>query len=82
MLLVLERESGRPVFPVEERTVPASDIAGEQTSPTQVFTSLTPPLSPHRFTADGFSRLDLFAIPQTENLFTRPHWAIVARSMC
>ena len=41
-----------PIFPVEERTVPASTIPGEEASPTQPFTTVTPPLSPHRFTAD------------------------------
>jgi quinoprotein glucose dehydrogenase len=52
MFFVLDRETGRPVFPVEERPVPASDIPGEQTSPTQPFTVVTPPLSPHRLTVD------------------------------
>ena len=52
MLYVLNRETGAPVFPVEERPVPASDIPGEEASRTQPFTTLTPPLSPHRFTID------------------------------
>src|SRR3989454_1888405 len=30
MLFVLNRETGQPIFPVEERPVPASDIPGEQ----------------------------------------------------
>jgi quinoprotein glucose dehydrogenase len=47
MLFVLHRETGEPLFPVEERPVPASDIPGEEASPTQPFTRLTPPLSPH-----------------------------------
>ncbi|RPI49720.1 MAG: pyrroloquinoline quinone-dependent dehydrogenase, partial [Acidobacteria bacterium] len=51
-LFVLHRETGEPVFPVEERKVPASTIPGEAASPTQPFTTLTPALSPHRFTAD------------------------------
>src|SRR6266487_942490 len=52
MLFVLERETGRPIFPVEERPVPASDIPGEQASPTQPFTAVIAPLSPHRLTPD------------------------------
>ena len=52
MLFFLHRETGEPVFPVEERKVPASTVAGEEASPTQPFTTVTPPLSPHRFTAD------------------------------
>jgi quinoprotein glucose dehydrogenase len=81
MLFVLERESGRPVFPVEERRVPASDIPDEQASPTQPFTTLTPPLSPHRFTGDqlwGVTEADRAACRavitplRNEGIFTPP----------
>jgi quinoprotein glucose dehydrogenase len=51
-LFVLHRETGVPVFPVEERPVPASDVPGERASPTQPFNSVLPPLSPQRLTAD------------------------------
>lgn len=51
-LFVLNRETGEPIYPVEERPVPKSDIPGEEAWPTQTFTTLTPPLSPHRITAD------------------------------
>ena len=51
-LFVLHRETGVPVFPVEERKVPASTVPGEEASPTQPFTTVTPPLSPHAFSAD------------------------------
>jgi quinoprotein glucose dehydrogenase len=46
MLFVLHRETGEPLFPVEERPVPASTVPGERAWPTQPFSSL-PPLSPH-----------------------------------
>ncbi len=36
-IFVLDRESGTPLFDVEERPVPKSDVAGEETSPTQPF---------------------------------------------
>ena len=52
MLFVLDRDSGTPVFPVEERPVPASDVPLEEAARTQPFTMITPPLSPHRFTVD------------------------------
>ena len=52
MLFVLDRENGRPIFPVEERPVPSSDIPGEQASPTQPFTTVIAPLSPNRFTLE------------------------------
>jgi len=50
MLFVLDRDTGVPLVPVEERPVPRSDIDGEEAWPTQPFSTL-PPLSPHRFTA-------------------------------
>ena len=34
---VLDRDTGKPVWPVEERPVPQSDVPGETTSPTQPF---------------------------------------------
>lgn len=49
MLFVLDRETGRPLLPVEERPVPPSDVPLERASPTQPFTTATPPLTPHRF---------------------------------
>lgn len=52
MLFVLDRMTGEPLFPVEERAVPESTIPGEETSPTQPFTVRPAPLSPARFTAD------------------------------
>jgi len=52
MLYVLHRETGVPLFRVEERRVPASDIPLEQAAPTQPFTAEIAPLSPHRFTVD------------------------------
>ncbi len=52
MLFILDRGTGTPLFPIEERRVPASDIPNEQASPTQPFTAVTPPLSPQRLTPD------------------------------
>jgi quinoprotein glucose dehydrogenase len=52
MLFVLDRETGTPMFAVEERAVPSSDIPLEEAARTQPFTAITPPLSPHRFTVD------------------------------
>jgi quinoprotein glucose dehydrogenase len=52
MLYVLNRETGVPIFPVDERAVPPSDIPTEQASRTQPFTTAIAPLSPHRFTVD------------------------------
>jgi quinoprotein glucose dehydrogenase len=45
-LFVLDRESGAPLLPVEERPVPQSDVPGEQAWPTQPFPLAPPPLVP------------------------------------
>lgn len=44
-LFLLNRLTGKPLFGVEERPVPASDVLGEQASPTQPF-----PLAPKAWT--------------------------------
>ena len=40
---VFDRTNGQPVWPIEERPVPASDTPGERTSPTQPFPTRPPP---------------------------------------
>jgi quinoprotein glucose dehydrogenase len=49
-LFVLDRRTGAPVFPVEERAVPPSPVAGERAWPTQPFSGIAP-LSPHSLSA-------------------------------
>ena len=41
-LYVFDRISGQPVWPIEERAVPTSDVPGEKTSPTQPFPTKPP----------------------------------------
>ena len=43
-IFILDRATGEPLFPVEERPVPASDVPGERASPTQPFPVLPKPL--------------------------------------
>jgi quinoprotein glucose dehydrogenase len=52
LLYVLNRDTGKPVFPVEERAVPPSDVPGEVASPTQPFPLAPPPLSPQTLSAE------------------------------
>jgi len=52
-LYVLNRDTGAPVFPVEERPVPQSDVPGEVSSPTQPFPVAPPPLVPQTFLVDA-----------------------------
>ena len=49
---VLDRETGEPVFPMEEIKAPASDVPGERLSPTQVLPTLPPPFTRQKFTED------------------------------
>jgi quinoprotein glucose dehydrogenase len=51
-LYVLNRDTGVPVFPVEERPVPQSNVPGEVTSPTQPFPLAPPALVPQKLSAD------------------------------
>lgn len=44
MLFVFERETGAPIFDIEERSVPQSTVAGEQAAATQPFPVAPPPL--------------------------------------
>jgi len=43
MLYLFDRVTGVPIFPIEERPVPQSDVPGEKTSPTQPFPTKPPP---------------------------------------
>jgi quinoprotein glucose dehydrogenase len=47
---LLDRTTGEPIYPVEERPVPESDVPGEVTSPTQPFPTFIEPLHPLTFT--------------------------------
>ncbi len=47
-LFILDRDTGRPLLPVEERPVPQDAVAGEWLSPTQPFPVATPRLEPDR----------------------------------
>lgn len=47
-VFILDRATGEPLFPVEERPVPQSDVEGEESWPTQPFPVLPPPLLPEK----------------------------------
>ncbi len=80
-LYVLHRDTGAPVFKVEERPVPKSDVPGEVSSPTQPIPLVLPPLSLQRATVDtvwGLTPQDKaaclakFAGLRSEGVFTPP----------
>ena len=54
LTFVFDRRTGEPVWPIEERPVPQSDVPAEQTSPTQPIPSL-----PEAFGRTGVTAADL-----------------------
>lgn len=54
-LFVFDRVTGEPLWPVEERSVPASEVPGEQAWPTQPFPTVLPPISRQLMTSDDLS---------------------------
>ncbi|MGH9387546.1 MAG: PQQ-binding-like beta-propeller repeat protein [Vicinamibacterales bacterium] len=53
MVYVFDRATGQPVWPIEERPVPQSDVPGEKTSPTQPFPTRPPPYDHQGVTAES-----------------------------
>jgi quinoprotein glucose dehydrogenase len=80
-LYVLNRDTGAPIFPIEERPVPKSEIPGESASPTQPFPTVLPPLSQQHLTAEQawgptpadreFCRAELAKL-RNDGIFTPP----------
>ncbi len=71
-LYVFDRVTGKPLWPIEERAVPKSDMPGEQAWPTQPFPTMPPPFAVQKFTADDIN-------PYILTPEERAHWkAVVA----
>ncbi len=51
-LYVFNRVTGKPIWPIEERPVPKSDMPGEQSWPTQPFPTAPPPFAIQKLTPD------------------------------
>jgi quinoprotein glucose dehydrogenase len=80
-LFLLDRTRGVPLHPVEERSVPASDVPGEHAAPTQPFPTFFEPVHPARvqpeeaFGLTPFDRAicrEKLAALRNEGLFTPP----------
>ncbi|MFI5316884.1 MAG: pyrroloquinoline quinone-dependent dehydrogenase [Myxococcota bacterium] len=80
-VFVLDRTTGEPLFPVEERTAPQTDVPGESLSPTQPFPTHPRPIHPTRLAPEdawGFTRWDRAACAnqirelRSDGIFTPP----------
>ena len=63
---LFDRTTGAPLFPIEERAVPASDIPGERAWPTQPF-----PLKPEPFARQHITPSDLTTLSPESNAAAR-----------
>jgi glucose dehydrogenase len=81
-VFVFDRVTGAPLWPIEERPVPQSDVPGETSSPTQPFPTAPPPFARQSFTEKDINpfiperdqaRLrELLRSARNEGLFTPP----------
>lgn len=65
-LFVLDRETGEPVFPVEERPAPVSDVPGERAAPFQRV-----PVLPDTFARTRLTRDDMFGLTPFDRAWCR-----------
>lgn len=65
LLFVFDRVTGEPLWPIEERPVPASELRGEKASPTQPFPTKPAPLVRLHYTEADASTISPAAAEQT-----------------
>jgi quinoprotein glucose dehydrogenase len=81
-IYTFERKTGKPVWPIEERPVPQTNVPGETTAPTQPFPTKPEPFAGMTYTADDIgstatpeARAEILRILPTlrsEGIFTPP----------
>jgi glucose dehydrogenase len=81
-LYVLDRVTGKPIWPIEEKPVPQSDVPGEVTSPTQPIPTAPPPfarqsfsekdINPYLTAEEQASLRELLKNSRNEGVFTPP----------
>ena len=73
LFFILDRLTGQPVFGVEERAVPHSDVPGENSWPTQPFPLKPPPLARMSMTKDDVTKRNAGAARFCGEWFSRLH---------
>jgi quinoprotein glucose dehydrogenase len=81
-LYVFNRVTGEPLWPIEERPVPKSDVPGEESWPTQPYPTKPPPFGAQKFGVDQINPyldeadkdriLEVMAKARNEGIFTPP----------
>lgn len=81
-LYVFDRRNGKPIWPIDEKPVPASDVPGEKASPTQPIPSWPKPFTRQTFTeadinpylpeSDKAKLRQLFKTTRHEGIYTPP----------
>jgi quinoprotein glucose dehydrogenase len=69
LLFIFNRETGAPVFGIEERRVPQTTVPGEWTSPTQPF-----PVKPEPLSRNSFTKADLAKVTPEHQAFCQNLW--------
>jgi glucose dehydrogenase len=69
MLFILDRLTGKPIFGVEDRKVPPSQVPGERASPTQPF-----PIKPAPWARLGMTKADITTVTPESNRFCTAWW--------
>jgi glucose dehydrogenase len=69
MLFILDRLTGKSIYPIEERAVPTSDVPGEKLAKTQPF-----PLKPAPWARLGMTKDDITTVTPESNAFCREWW--------
>jgi quinoprotein glucose dehydrogenase len=76
VMFVLDRRTGEPLFPIEERPMPASHVPGEQAWPTQPYPSKPAPLVRHTaITAADLTDVTPESRAYCANLFSQFRWS-------
>jgi PQQ-dependent dehydrogenase (methanol/ethanol family) len=70
-VFVFHRVTGKPLFPIEERYVPQSNVPGEQTWPTQPFPVKPPALARQSMTREEISRVSVESQRYCTELFDK-----------
>jgi quinoprotein glucose dehydrogenase len=69
MLFILDRVTGKPIFEVEQRKVPASHVPGERAAATQPF-----PVKPAPWARLGMTKADITTVTPESNKFCTEWW--------